>query len=393
MLKWGGGSIHAFTLVELLVVIAIIGILIALLLPAVQAAREAARRMQCTNHLKQIALAEHNFHDAHKRFPHALHEDTWMGYRHPDGGYVGNVNLYSYFLCLLPFIEQSALYDQVRARCEAGKSSNAINGYECNIEAGGGINGSLPLIDNVNPFTTSITYFLCPSDGDARTQSPSKGRTNYAINHGDTQEWNKETGCVRGMYTAGSSDWWPNNGMSRTLASVSDGTSNTAFFTEQVTSKNREDIRVKSGVVDISGMSRWNAPSACAAYRGNEGALKTSSTASIKGLSWGDGRKNISVNFQLPPNDPSCHDNGMLWADSSYNTASSNHTGGVNVAVCDGSVTFVSDSVNCGQTNVMPGYHTGSGYTGDWWRWTGRSSYCVWGSFGSIAGGESQGTP
>ena len=95
-----------FTLVELLVVIAIIGILIALLLPAVQAAREAARRAQCTNHLKQIGLAMHNYHDTHKVLPYA------NGYTYPvpgQQGYFGRGGTWAAFI--LPFIEQQPLYD------------------------------------------------------------------------------------------------------------------------------------------------------------------------------------------------------------------------------------------------------------------------------------------
>ena len=99
--KMGGGRrLRGFTLVELLVVIAIIGVLIALLLPAIQAAREAARRMQCANHLKQIGLAVHNFHDTTGGLP-------------PNG--IG-INRASFWLFLYPFMEQAALYDQVVER-------------------------------------------------------------------------------------------------------------------------------------------------------------------------------------------------------------------------------------------------------------------------------------
>ena len=92
----GGGGLRAFTLVELLVVIAIIGILIALLLPAVQAAREAARRMQCSNHLKQMGLAVHNFHDSTNRLPPCTlgwHRVTFFG-------------------LIFPYVEQSAAYER-----------------------------------------------------------------------------------------------------------------------------------------------------------------------------------------------------------------------------------------------------------------------------------------
>ncbi|MFW6170885.1 MAG: DUF1559 domain-containing protein, partial [Planctomycetota bacterium] len=101
---------HAFTLVELLVVIAIIGILVALLLPAVQAAREAARRTQCINHLKQIGLALHNHHDTHKRFPPGgCSDQTPFGTDQSESGAWGH----SWVVALLPFMEQSAMYDMM----------------------------------------------------------------------------------------------------------------------------------------------------------------------------------------------------------------------------------------------------------------------------------------
>ena len=100
MLKWGGGNVRAFTLVELLVVIAIIGILIALLLPAVQAAREAARRMQCTNHMKQMGLAIHNFHDARKGIPPSCINSFRM----------------SMWAFIYPYIERQSLWDHLANR-------------------------------------------------------------------------------------------------------------------------------------------------------------------------------------------------------------------------------------------------------------------------------------
>ncbi|QDT63329.1 DUF1559 domain-containing protein [Calycomorphotria hydatis] len=101
---------HGFTLIELLVVIAIIAILIALLLPAVQQAREAARRSQCKNNLKQLGLAMHNYHDAHRVLPYATSFIDG-----PTGGWAGGFGprQHTWFEFILPFIEQANLYNQI----------------------------------------------------------------------------------------------------------------------------------------------------------------------------------------------------------------------------------------------------------------------------------------
>ncbi|GIW93510.1 MAG: hypothetical protein KatS3mg110_1551 [Pirellulaceae bacterium] len=123
MSRWCGAKRRAFTLVELLVVIAIIGILVALLLPAVQAAREAARRMQCSNNLKQIVLASHNFHDVYKRFPPGCLADYRYNYsynRNQAGSqFIGTL------VFLMPYMELSTIYDQLDVIVDVDKTDVA----------------------------------------------------------------------------------------------------------------------------------------------------------------------------------------------------------------------------------------------------------------------------
>jgi prepilin-type N-terminal cleavage/methylation domain-containing protein/prepilin-type processing-associated H-X9-DG protein len=149
----------AFTLVELLVVIAIIGVLVALLLPAVQAAREASRRSQCSNNLRQLAIAMHNYHDVQLAFP--------INYRPVAGG------TYSWMQAILPFIEQANLYQQIT------------------------IGGTVSLANNTQVANTPIKTFRCPSDGltrngmmnNASDGGGTKAVTNYKASCGAAWTW------------------------------------------------------------------------------------------------------------------------------------------------------------------------------------------------------------
>jgi len=139
----------AFTLVELLVVIAIIGILVALLLPAVQAAREAARRMQCGNNLKQIGLAIHNYHDTYKTFP-----SGWIYAGGPNN--VANQETYAWSVFILPFLEQTPLQDRLYPSRAFMYQSLVQGGPPSNVRA-----------DIVAAATTKLPSYICPSDAGA----------------------------------------------------------------------------------------------------------------------------------------------------------------------------------------------------------------------------------
>ena len=362
-----------FTLVELLVVIAIIGILIGLL-PAVQAAREAARRMQCTNNLKQMGLAVQNFESANKRIPNQYRDPFWMHYE--TGVEYSRLRRLSVHTLLLPYIEQQALATKIQGYAEAYKSSGTDMPSPTSATDCGG--------QSDNAYTTVVDAFLCPSDGIAQNSKELSGahlaRNNYACNMGDACTNNSDGGQKkrRGVFVGGQAG-------RTTLAMISDGTTNTMAFGEinvsDVLAENGNDY--KTGVYYISGLNK-QPPAACLATRGENGMFVDGTTYYQKGRRWCISTC-CSTNFNaaLPPNSPSCSGSGgqdpATWTLCS---ASSNHSGGVNVCMLDGSVRFVAETIDTGDLNNIMG-----GGAQDQ-LWTGASGHGVWGAMATPRGKE-----
>ena len=238
-----GRGERGFTLVELLVVIAIIGILIALLLPAVQAAREAARRMHCSNNLKQFGVALHNYHSAHRRFPPAGIGYGWC--RYPDNGGAASIKNINGLVLLLPYLEQQPLFDRLDFdNC----SSNLMHGNTgcCGpCTAVGQLAGDVTTdtngdgASNGDVAATALALATCPSDnGDPYLpeSSPHYGikpgsglkgyKTNYDFSTGNSYNcdaWSRENPATRRMFGENSDT---------RVADVTDGTSNTVAMAE-----------------------------------------------------------------------------------------------------------------------------------------------------------------
>lgn len=278
-----------FTLVELLVVIAIIGILSGLLLPAVQAAREAARRTQCTNHLKQIGLAIHNYHSSHQRFPFAIG---------------GTGNRYSALSQMLPFLELTALHEA--------------------------IDFDRPVMDPVNqePRTTEVPGFRCPSDFD-NPQPMAGGAVNYYPNKGTTTLWMdpRANGFIF------------RNSETR-FADLLDGSSYTAAFCERLLTDGSNGIVSDKADVFLAVGTPATADEAVAMCEQIDITDLANQFPIFMGAPWMDGKHGYQhVNG---PNQRSC---GFHPSHASM-PPSSRHPGGVHVLWCDGSMRFVTDFVD-----------------------------------------------
>ncbi|MGY8769967.1 MAG: DUF1559 domain-containing protein [Pirellulales bacterium] len=346
---------RGFTLVELLVVIAIIGILIALLLPAVQQAREAARRMECTNKLKQLALAIHNFHDTYDRFPCSSNDPLFAG---PGGDrdFGSRRDRWSWMLTILPQIEQGAIWDEFQKN-ELGQRTPWNN----------------RLIQR-----TRIGAFLCPSDGQSKAGGDRNlAPTSYHCNRGDFWlNWNWWES--NGPFTQGR----PGQGYVHGFERVTDGTSNTFLISEAKIGTSGSKKVGEGFARGIGSSSNQNTPSDClAAASGNLITGATQTGGWQIGWRWGDA---MTVYTQwmpiLPPNSPSCGPHAENWA---LITATSYHPGGVNVALCDASVQFIPDTIDSGDPTDKAGNYPGRPQDRQ-----GPSLYGVWGSMGSKNGGE-----
>ncbi len=337
---------RAFTLIELLVVIAIIAVLIALLLPAVQAAREAARRSQCVNNLKQLGLAMQNYADVNLALPPT-------GVAVPENTMTGNSNDFSMKTRILPYIEQSSLYN----------SLNQSIDYN--------------MVQNGTSSEVTLSTFLCPSDGTILARGMSNypghnfGDTNYANNLGTSATFNggiydgpaymMGSINVAGIGTIGSV-----NGGVVTLASITDGLSNTAMHSEWQMGKNVAgdglwQVYVVNIPLSLSPMSPASPGGSLENVLRTVGAICLASKTqnfSTKGFAWADSGCGVGGGYShiMPPNKKACTYSNMNqgypahsgWTLGSMIGASSYHAGGVNVGMLDGSVRFVKDTVNLG---------------------------------------------
>jgi prepilin-type N-terminal cleavage/methylation domain-containing protein/prepilin-type processing-associated H-X9-DG protein len=314
-----------FTLVELLVVIAIIGILIALLLPALQTAREAARRSQCTNNLKQWGLAVHNYHSSFNSFPFGRIDPA-------EGGFRWSMNA-----SVTPYIEQGAIYKLTNFSLDP----NAVEAV-ANMQ---------------------IPINLCPTDVDRMTNSANagheagRGRTNYNANAGNDSGW-----ILSGSQINIAASKEQNNGIFVTnqairFAQIKDGASNTALMAECILGDGDDTLisipgdtfEITYAATDPTPADRMAIYNECINFQ----PTATTKQWSFNGRYWHVGNYAVTrYNHLMPPNKASCGAGGAGALNVRMNykgvakTASSRHSGGVNMALADGSVRFVADSID-----------------------------------------------
>ena len=290
-----------FTLVELLVVIAIIGILVALLLPAVQAAREAARRMQCSNNLKQIGLGLHNYTDTYKVFPSGF---IYNG--------TPNFECWGWAALILPFVEQAPLHTQLRVTSGSMYNQIASTNWQ-------------PIIDGLE---RPLPMYMCPSDTGYQTGgrihidrlfSGGQGGKGYQL-HNFTPGvsnyiGNNGHGPGRVGYEENSGMFFGNSSLS--FGAIIDGSSNTFAVGERDTKFCRSGTWV--------GTRNGNGG-------GSKGVFTIVAHARVK----------MNESVRLWDHDPEgC---GQGW--------SSLHPGGAQFVFCDGSVTFISETIHFNHTQT-----------------------------------------
>ena len=339
---------RGFTLVELLVVIAIIGIMIGLLLPAVQAARDAARRLQCSNNLKQLGLSMLNYESAFKRFP-ALRSGT-AGFQ---STLSGNHERRSAFVSLLPFLEQSNLYQTIDASIRTSIS---------NIAPG----GPFPIETANGEFTAwgfQVPSLVCPSIS-TRWRDHPIAITSYGVCVGDNVS-SVTYGRTRGLFE--SLRW-------KSHAEVTDGTSNTFAMME---------LRTGDGISQWYLEEQLNILAKIFTVHPAEDFVAFMPHSKFplfgRGLRWSDGAPcYTAVSNILPPDDGSHSNADSEDLVNGLYTAGSVHNGMLFAVYVDGSVHAVSKNIDFGDLLV----HAPFGYSSE------PSPYGVWGKMSTIGCGE-----
>lgn len=312
---------RGFTLVELLVVIAIIGILVALLLPAVQAARESARRTQCLNKLRQIGTASHNYHDAIGNFPPGVYQNSAsLGGAHPVNG--ANTTFYAH---LLPYVEESNIAEGIELRKTRSEKDAATAALQ--MQMGG----------------TETSLARCPSDdtptGPRESVDPPLKPLNYVANYGTG---NSNTIGISytfdGFISSGGQPNGPyvyDRGVS--IAKITDGTSKTVAFSECLVGKPRARYFGQLGGAYIN------------CVLGGDGTKgEEYFTQDWRGASWVEAVQAANwgfTTFALPNDRLTANGECIAFSGIAVHAARSNHPGGVNTIRCDSSGSFVVDDV------------------------------------------------
>lgn len=303
---------RAFTLTELMIVIAVVGTLIAILLPAVQAAREAARRTQCQNHLKQISLATMNHVDARKRFPPGLEQRLFAS----SPIYRGS----SVFAHLLPFMEDTALHD-------VWDFDDPLN------NTAGGASART---------ATKLGWYLCPADRVETNPVASSGRhyalTSYGGN-GGTRSYPPEQASVDGMFHTTGSASEPKPGQrSVRPRDIVDGTSHTLLFGE----RNHDDPNFESFVAGgwTQGIAAWG-------WALPSGGRKSIGHVTMSAATPINEQLSFTVATSGTANPPANSSVAFVYYDERrLCTWGSRHSGGANFAMTDGSVRFVEETID-----------------------------------------------
>ncbi|WP_436717835.1 DUF1559 domain-containing protein [Roseiconus lacunae] len=363
---------NGFTLLELLVVVGVIGVLVSLLLPAVQAAREAARRMSCSNNLRQVTLGVSQYHAAFDLLP----PHGTGTFNHANDPNTTNQFRLSFLVSITPFVGQVATWETITGEYVGmppggdaldentglGMMDYGMDMLEDEPQHPYPSMGPSPSLESYSPWLVEIPLYRCPSD--PGIGSPGFGRTNYAACIGDAIE-----GLDQGMWLYEANKWVPSGEtqmqatgrgafvprMITRLEDIQDGLSNTILLGEICTDLGDSDTRTvpsinngwQNGVLADANFCKRQTDVNRPHFWSTGGVTTPTNAAQGRGFRWADSMPLMtSFNTILPPNSGLCFGGDSTTVGTV--TASSRHQGGTHLSLADGAVVFMTNSIDNG---------------------------------------------